>query len=84
MSVFYIILITYILSIFLNRWLNIILIKKFNEDKHLSWWFAYLVGTLFMVIGIIVIGLHEQKTKRKQRTGNQTLNRMLNWFFLTE
>lgn len=48
------IIIAYILNVFLNRWLDYILCKKYNYRKCVKFWFFSIMGTLPLLIIIIV------------------------------
>ena len=53
MEIALIIIIGYILSVFLNRWLNYIIFKKYNYKKCVPFWFFSIMGALALLIIII-------------------------------
>ena len=48
------IIIAYILNVFLNRWLDYILCKKYNFRKSVPFWFLPIIGTIIF-LGCIII-----------------------------
>ena len=56
MEIALLILIAYILSVFLNRWLNYIVYKKYDQIEIITpVWFLSIIGTFILLIGIIVV-----------------------------
>ena len=53
MEIALLILIAYILSVFLNRWLDYIIYKKYNGIVIVGLWFIPVAGTITLIIIII-------------------------------
>jgi branched-subunit amino acid transport protein len=51
MNLIFILIIIYVISVFVNRKLNMYLFKKFNYDVYIGLWFAHIpVTVLFLLI----------------------------------
>ena len=49
------ILIAYILSVFLNRWLNYIIFKKYSGTITPIIWFFSIMATVVLLLGILIM-----------------------------
>lgn len=69
----------------LNRWINIYMMKKFNESVLPFFWFLYVIGTIILLIGVAVhFSIRFDSNKIHTSTRYQALNNFIDWFFCTK
>lgn len=82
METFLIILGIYLINTFLNRWLNITLVKITDDESDFMpfLWFLSLIGLLFFIIALIIEKV-QRWNNNSRYSKYSTIDKMFRWFF---
>lgn len=76
---------SFIITLFLNRWLNILMVKKWPTENHIApiLWFVNIIGTVILLLIYALnylIAWDEKQSKIVDRK-ETSFEKLINWFF---